>query len=683
MMAKGLVVVTMVIVVASATDAELEDNVFLQDGGASMDGSNLLGVSSFAMLDAKAHLAYLSAKSYASKNAPQHRVKKASETCDQARKSAFMSCGKKFCECQGDAPHCSTLDLSVFLETPNFALKAAKDECTTQKIHAGCRQAVTKAYGQCQDAFLQIKPPSHDTLLEIRNVKDFVHLAGQFSRDGHTHVFDMDFLQSAMAPSMEFPEAAVATGSADMGPKPNSEEAYRHKLAMQNDQWERMEADERRVERDEAEVQDMHVTPPAKEAQMEKLKLAVAKCSKLKEMTFSHCGELMCEYHTACGTQSDIDQCKKHASEMKNLAKHKEAKFKIERRLQNMKEADDKEHAVKAPELKKKAEDKEAAWKAGAPERASKSEEFKEIDEKSKKMVGGWTKNVVSDPWNDHHGRRLLEADKKDLDAEEEMKKVADEDAKEKGHKKDVDDKLHSAKCVAKSASAFNMCEALTAKSYDDCESLLTAADADFVEGMKRDAEAEDTKAAVKAEPAKVVNQAGNAMPPQKPEAYVGGGDSGDKAPAQVIAPSQVTAPEVLPEAAKVAPVGDGEVHPEVQKDRVMAHVHTEATADDLKVEQKDEEAGNFPGSTKAAKEAEANAEAVVDQNVETSNDDLKHADVEAPKAVADADAVAADQQMYQAYSTLYDETLADTDVEENLYQQEAALFEEDVVEEN
>jgi len=208
-------------------------------------------------------------------------------------------------------------------------------------------------------------------------------------------------------------------------------------------------------------------------------------------------------------------------------------------------------------------------------------------------------------------------------------------------------------------------------------------ADADFVEGMKRDAEAKATKAAVKAEPAKVVDQASKALPPQKAPKYVGGGASGsgasdaEKVPAQVVTPAQVTAPAVLPAAAKIAPVGESTPHPEVQKDRVVAHVHSEATADDLKVEQKDEEEGNFPGSTKAAKEAEANAQAVVDDDVETSNDDLKHADEEAPKAVADKDAVAADQQMYQAYSTLYDETLADTDVEENLYQQEVALYEE------
>ena len=64
--------------------------------------------------------------------------------------------------------------------------------------------------------------------------------------------------------------------------------------------------------------------------------------------------------------------------------------IKVDRRLANMKEAQAKEKAEKGPELKKKAEDKEAAWKAGAPERAAKKEEFKEIDEKSKLTEEAW-----------------------------------------------------------------------------------------------------------------------------------------------------------------------------------------------------------------------------------------------------------------------------------------------------
>merc|ERR1719506_3528168 len=163
---KFFIVAALVIVVASATESA--EDTFISQG----DGSSLLGVSSFAMLDTKAHLAYLSAKSYAAKHAPG-KIQAATAKCDKIRRDAFQSCGKKFCECQ-DKSECSSLDLAVFLETPNFALKAAKDECTAQRIHAGCREAVTKAYGQCRDAFLQIKPPSHDTLLEIRNVKDFV-----------------------------------------------------------------------------------------------------------------------------------------------------------------------------------------------------------------------------------------------------------------------------------------------------------------------------------------------------------------------------------------------------------------------------------------------------------------------------------------------------------------------------
>jgi len=671
----------LVIVVASATESA--EDTFNSQG----DGSSLMGVSSFAMLDTKAHLAYLSAKSYAAKHAPD-KIQAASAKCDKIRRDAFQSCGKYFCECQ-DKSECSSLDLSVFLETPNFALKAAKDKCTAQRIHAGCRESVTQAYGQCRDTFLQTSPPSHQTLMQIKDVAEFVHLAGQFSRDGHVHIFDTDLLQ-ARAQAV----AAVATGSgavsdavADaedepapdaeeggkplteseapagvakdkdegagsgsaMGPAPNQEQAYIEHLRAQTTQWEEMEATQRKVLQDEHEVEDLRTDPATQAKTMEALKLAISKCSKLKEMTFNHCGEMMCEYHDECGTAHDIKVCKDHAAFMANQAKHKEAQFKVDRRLANMKEAHTKEKSEKGPELKKKAEDKEAAWKAGAPERAAKKEEFKEIDEKSKKMVGGWTKGIDA-PWSDHDlgmGRRLLE--EKALNAEEQMKKVADEDAQEKAHKKSIDDKLNSEKCKHKATGAFNTCEVLTAKAYDECEELLNSADADFVEGMKRDAEAAVAKAAVDAQPADHIEAAGSALPApayasgevENANAYTGGEVS------TPVTPEQVTTPAVLPAAAKVAPLGEAASPPEVQNDKVLAHAETEATASDLKVEQSDEESGNFPGSTAAAKAAMQNAEEVVGQHEETASDDLK--------TDADGDA------MYQVYSNLYDSLMQDT----------------------
>merc|ERR1719231_1597364 len=197
-------------------------------------------------------------------------------------------------------------------------------------------------------------------------------------------------------------------------------------------------------------------------------------------------------------------------------------------------------------------------------------------------------------------GRRLLEADKKDLNAEEEMKKVADEDAQEKAHKKSIDDKLNSEKCKHKASGAFNTCEVLTAKAYDECEQLLNAADADFVEGMKRDAEAAAAKAAIDAQPAAHIEAAGSSLPApayssgevEDPHSYQGGEVT------TPVTPSEVTVPAVLPAAAKVAPLGEGTPTPEEQ--------------------------GNFPGSTAAAKAAMQNAEEVVDQHEETASDDLK-----------------------------------------------------------
>jgi len=700
---KFFIVAALVIVVASATESA-EDTFSSQD-----DGSSLLGVSSFAMLDTKAHLAYLSAKSYAAKHAPG-KIQAAAAKCDKIRRDAFHSCGKKFCECQ-DKSECSSLDLAVFLETPNFALKAAKDGCTAQRIHAGCREAVTKAYGQCRDKFLQTSPPSHQTLMQIKDVAEFVHLAGQFSRDGHVHVFDTDLLQAranavaavasgsgaisdAVAEAEDEPkpdaeeggsalkesEAPAATakdpqgagsGSAD-GPEPNVEQKYIEHLRAQTTQWEAMEETQRKVLQDEQEVGDLKADPATQEKTLDALKLAIAKCSKLKEMTFNHCGDMMCEYHEECGTAHDIKVCKEHAKFLANQAKHKEAQFKVDRRLANMKEAKSKEKAEKGPELKKKAEEKEAAWKAGAPERAAKKEEFKEIDEKSKKMVGGWTKGIDA-PWQDHDldhivGRRLLE--NKDLNAEEQMKKVADEDAQEKAHKKSVEDKLNSEKCKHKASGAFNTCEVLTAKTYDECEQLLNAADAAFVEGMKRDAEAAAAKAAVDAQPAGHIDAASSALPAP---AYASGEveNAHEYTSGEVTAPvtpEQVTTPAVLPAAASEAPLGESTPSPEVQKDKVLAHAESEATASDLKVEQNDEEQGNFPGSTAAAKAAMQNAEEVVDQHEETASDDLK----------ADEGGNA----MYQVYSSLYEDSLAKQPVEETLYQQEARLFDEVVDEE-
>jgi hypothetical protein len=205
-------------------------------------------------------------------------------------------------------------------------------------------------------------------------------------------------------------------------------------------------------------------------------------------------------------------------------------------------------------------------------------------------MVGGWTKGI--DAWHDHDlvGRRLLE--KKDLNAEEQMKKVADEDAQEKAHKKAVDDKLNSEKCKHKASSAFSTCEVLTAKTYDECEQLLNAADADFVEGMKRDAEAAAAKAAVDDQPASHIEAASSALPAP---AYASGEveNAHEYTSGEVTAPvtpDQVTTPAVLPAAASVAPLGESTPSPEVQNDKVLAHAETEATASDLKVEQSDEE---------------------------------------------------------------------------------------------
>merc|ERR1712054_118263 len=64
-------------------------------------GTDLLQVSSFAFLDGRGHLAYLTAKAHATKNAKPEHVMKAAKSCDKVRRSAFETCANKFCECQG------------------------------------------------------------------------------------------------------------------------------------------------------------------------------------------------------------------------------------------------------------------------------------------------------------------------------------------------------------------------------------------------------------------------------------------------------------------------------------------------------------------------------------------------------------------------------------------------------
>merc|ERR1711939_965617 len=56
--------------------------------------TDLLQVSSFAFLNQKAHLAYLSAKAYATKRSQPVLVQEAQKRCDSARTSAFQSCSK-------------------------------------------------------------------------------------------------------------------------------------------------------------------------------------------------------------------------------------------------------------------------------------------------------------------------------------------------------------------------------------------------------------------------------------------------------------------------------------------------------------------------------------------------------------------------------------------------------------
>jgi hypothetical protein len=684
---RGTVILSIAVLVAVA--AANESDMFSVHG----TGADLVEMPAFAMLANKAHLSYLNAKSFAVKNSEASLVQQAADSCHAARAAHFQMCAQKYLEHQG-AKEASKLDFAVFLETPTFAL--VEDQ---SKLQATCEVHINAAFAQCRDAFLHSKKPSHQMLMQITDVNDFVKLAGTYSKDGHSHVME-SFLQATMG-------AGSGSGSGSgMGPGPSKTTIDEKKDKTVTEQFRDMEAANQKVEQDEAELPTEPIPHPDKPPEKSDLELAVERCGQLKADTFKHCEKLMCGYHKKCGSKSAISQCKDHERLDKIDARHKESSEKLGRRMQFIKKQQAKELKVKAPELKTKASEKKAKWIKNSPERATKKVESKEIGEKSKALVDKWVpggyKLAKNNPFkitSQRKGDRRLLSDVAPLpalpplinDAEaapyqvdsaapgnfmgvgvgsglnaeaviSQLKAKHDAAAEAAAAAKKL---IDSPMCKAMASNAFDECETLTSHAYDVCTDELSKADADFVAAMKKAKAIEDAKAA------------GLPLPGATPPAPVYGSGSGSAAVAVAKVAAKVA--KIAKFGAKVAtvekevPAPAGQTKPVQNVATKVAAVHENGAvaAHDMAKSMDEQAEGKYPSSTKEALKAVKKAEANVVAQKGVADADLKAASKEAKGT--------SEEELYQQQMDLYNEELEDPS-DEVLVKRAEDVFEEDTI---
>lgn len=649
---RGIALLAIVALVAFVASSEAAD---------ALASDNLVSMPGFAMLNDKAHLAYLQAKSFAVKNTEASLLQAANDRCDKERRTAFQACASKFCQCQG-SEQCETLDLGIFLETPDFALTQAKGECNAKKVHSECKAHVSKAFGACRTTYLHTKKPSHEMLMQVTDTASFVKLAGEFSKDGHAHVFEYQSAEelvqtavdaaAAIRAGMTASGSGSAGGSAD-GPEPSKQEVDEEQDKTLTEEFNTMQKAESRVDRDKENVpEEEDLTHPEKHVEDSELDLALKKCTQLKADTFEFCEKEMCKYHSSCGTKDSVQQCKDHEKLVAINKKHKETSFKMARRAAELKKEKAAELKVKAPELKTKAAAKEKKWKFNAPERAAKKVESKEIDEKAKKMVDGWVpggyKLKDNNPFkitSQRKGdRRLLSADDKVLNSEAEEAKLKGEYDAQKAAATAVKDKLNSPMCKAMSSSAFDKCQAVTERAYDLCTDELNKADSDFVASIKAAEAAKIAATAGDTSSTASVEAEGSAMPAVHTPTAVG--SAAGSAPV-VNAAVAATMKEVP------APVGQTVPVPKVAADVASLHENDVAAATSLGKSQIAIDQDNYPQATADAKNAVNAAEDNVGVAKDAANDDLK---------AVSAETGSSSSELYQQYEQLYESELVEED---------------------
>jgi len=600
--------------------------------------SELLASPSFAFLDTRGHLAYLSAKSYATKNHGAKHVEAAGARCDEIRRSAHKTCATNFCGCQ-EGSDCSSLDLSVFLETEPFALRAGQDKCAPAKIHANCYKVVSNAYEQCRDDFLKHQErPSVAELLQVKDVKTFMKLAGQFSLDKHMHVFDTDNLQTALLAV----KAKMANATAEPnGPEPSEEEKAVEEVSDGQKLFRDMNDAEMHVTNDEQTVAHMAAPDFTKSQTMRDLESAVAKCHELQVMTEEHCADEVCHYHEVCGTADDTTECHKQQHSWDLEKKSQEKHFKLERQMAVIAENHKENMEKHGGEVREKAQAAHEQWMNSADKRAADEAENSEIQEKATHTVNQW---FDDDKWHlnkdnlyhaavNHGSRRLLKLDVDDPNAH--LLYGADEIAKLKKHKAEADaaakaqkDLLASPRCVGMVNAAFSNCSLLTAKAYDICTKLLNEADEDFMNNVASAKHAEEAAE----EAAYAAHHNHTTVVP----ATTAAADEAATTEAATPASSNVTATadpaEVSPAAAQEIaseepqPVGEAAQTDAVVADEVKVYASDVATGNALKTVHEDGEAGttDYAATTAAATAAEAQAATSVEDASTTAGDDVK-----------------------------------------------------------
>lgn len=539
----------------------------------------------------------------------------------------------------------------MFLETPNFAFNEAKGECSNKAVYKNCQARVTKAWSDCRSAFAPNKP-THEMLLQVQDTAAFVKLAGQFSQDGHSHVFDY----TATEELVQTYSSGYTSGPTD-GPAPSATQVDEEKDQDSTDNFRAMQTAAGKVKEDREDVPDEEdFTNPEKVEDGNKLDLAIKKCTQLKADTFTYCAKEMCKYHDECGTANSVKQCKDQTNLRKIAARHKETSFKMARRAAEMKREKAAELKVKGPELKTKAAAKEKKWKFNSPERAAKKLEDKEIDEKAKKMVNGWIPGgyklednnpfkITSQKKGD---RRLLAADDKVLDSEAEEAKLKGIHDAEVAKALAVKTRMDSPMCKAMASTAFDRCQALTERAYDTCTDELNKADSTFVASLqaaKRVKEVPYTSA-------KVVEDEAKGMPavtePVAAKVAAAGSPQAAAAYASEAKAVKATA-AVVP-----APVGQAKPAPQVATDVAVEHENDVAAADALGQSQEAVTNHKYTTATNDARVAVKTAEANVEAAKTTANADLADSSVETK-----------DIELYEQQQQLYESEIEDTFEEE------------------
>merc|ERR1711871_374921 len=607
--------------------------------------SELLASPSFAFLDTRGHLAYLSAKSYATKHHGAKHVEAAGARCDEIRRSAHKTCATKFCGCQ-EGNDCSSLDLSVFLETQPFALRAGQDKCAPAKIHANCYKVVSNAYKQCRDDFLKHQQrPSVAELLQVKDVKTFMKLAGQFSLDKHMHVFDTDNLQTALLAV----KAKLANATEEPnGPGPSEQEREVEEVANSQKKFRNMNEAEMHVTEDEQNVAHMHAPDFTKSQTMRDLESAIARCKELQLLTEQHCADEVCHYHEVCGTADDVTECHKQQHSWDVEKKSKEKHFKLERQMAVIAENHKENMEKHGGEVREKAQAAHAQWMNSADKRKADEAENSEIQEKATHTVNQW---FHDDKWHldkdnlyhaavNHGSRRLLGIDVDDPNAH--LLYGADEIAKLKKQKADADaaakaqkDLLASPRCTGMVNAAFSNCSLLTAKAYDICTNLLNEADEDF---MNQVASAKATEEAANAghhhhddttvDPAATHEAATAAADTTAADTTAATAASTDgTASAEAAEVSPAATQEIAAE--EPQPVGEAAQTDTVVADEVHQYASNVATGNALATAHDDTEAAeggatDYTATTAAAQAAETQAAASVEDASTTASDDVK-----------------------------------------------------------